>query len=159
MTSFVTVAARPKRGPCGKHWRRDLRCASYNCTRRKPGSCTARTATGAAVIQSGNSISWGTRFVPEVRRTVRGSCSSVSPQRSAVKQPRRCVSRCDAGSCITATTLPWRTLSSRSGRSFSVGFATMDASGLLPFAKPCVLWITSSCVGRSANTNDFELTS
>ena len=41
---------------------------------------------------------------------------------------------------------------------FSVGFATTDASGLLPFAKPCVLWIISWCVGRSANTNDFELT-
>jgi len=63
-TPSVIAATKCRRRHCATHWRRGWRCASWNCTRTRLRSCTARTQTDRAAIRSSDSTFWAIRFGP-----------------------------------------------------------------------------------------------
>ena len=72
----------------------------------------------------------------------------------SLKRPKRFINGIIAGGYIIAMTSPGRKLPNGFNRCSPVGFVTMGAFIPRYFGARFARWMTSSCVGQSANTND-----
>ncbi len=137
MMRSVIAKARLRRLSYVRRWKRGLRNASYNCTRRRPRLFTARTPIGRGNIPSDRSTFLGTHFVQERLSIARANASSHSFQRSARRPPRKCGAVCGAGDCIVVTIWNWKKSPAGFARSLQAGCATMAGFTPRSFRRSC----------------------
>src|SRR5512132_4404033 len=100
----ASASARPGcwsgRSPTG--WSR----SGCGCIRPRPGSCTARTASGSSTTSTPRSPSWGSRSAPAGHAAHAGSGSPRSCPRSARTPLASSALRSAAGGCIAGPACP-----------------------------------------------------
>jgi group II intron reverse transcriptase/maturase len=104
------------------------RFAVCNCTRKRPGSFTAKMPIAPERTRLGPLTFSASRSGRDWRKTATASALSASSQRSARPPARGCGKACAAGACISAATLIWKILPSGFVPSLADGCATTGGS-------------------------------
>ena len=96
--------------------------SGWRCTRTRPGSCTARTAGGAARMSTRRSRSWGTRSgAGGVRTKTRENVDRLRPGDQQGRPEEDQLRRCGPGGCTGGRVCPKRTSPGGSTRSCGAG--------------------------------------
>src|SRR6202051_851785 len=155
---FATVRRWSRRSSCAPRWSSALRNVIWNCMRRKPGWCTARTMIVGGLILTTALTFWALRLGHGAQRTGGASSSSVLLRRSVTRLRRRCEARCEAGACITGATSRSKIWQGCSTRWLRAGLTTTADSTSRRFIPRCATWTWCWPGGRRRNTKSCGAT-